>query len=540
MGLRSPVRAADAPSADLSDATESADTERVFPQSVASGGPTPTGVICWTRVAPSAYDPGTPLSLVVAADLGFESVVSRVRIPATEVGPRHDYTVRVDLDGELEPDRRYYYQFGYGGVASQLGRCRTLPAPDSLPDSVTLAVVSCQHYQNGYFGAYRHVADADVDFVLHLGDYVYESSDQRYRQPGSNTYQGRNLSLPSGNDVATTLADFRHIYRTYRTDGFLQAAHERHTVIRAWDDHAVTNNRYWDYEADAPAAPDHPRGDDPEFMRRLTADGIRSWWEYTPARIDYDPDADHLHDALELWRHVPFGDLADLVLTDERLFRSPPPGVDSKFPGWVPVHDRDDPERTMLGAEQREWFRETVRSSDGRWTVWANEVLSMPFRVGLGPLAVHPNPDSWDGYPYERTLVYEALDSTDNAVTLTGDMHTTIAGNQNLPDGSPVGVEFMTPSVTSVNIAEAVGVEGGLRKRLTRPLFNGLATLMNPHYECFDSHHWGYSVVEFTPEACTFTAYSVDKTRDAPDVERRPIARFRVPAGSTEIHRRPV
>ncbi len=536
--LRSPVRPADHPPADRPEAAPIVESEAVFPQSVASGGPTPTGVICWTRIAPDAYRDDATLGLEVAADDEFESLVTSAAVPATEFGRQHDYTVRVDLDGELSPDRRYYYRFRYDGVESNVGRCRTLPAPDADPEELSLAVTSCQHYQNGYFGALGHVADADVDFVLHLGDYIYESADQRYRAPGARSYPGRKVSLPSGESVVSTLADFRTLYRTYRADERLQRAHEQHTFLRCWDDHAVTNNRYWDYDADAPAAPDHPRGDDPAFMRQLTADGIQSWWEYTPARIDYDPDAEHLHDAFRLWRRIDFGSLASLVLTDERLFRSEPPsGGDT--PGILQGTPEPAPERTMLGEDQLRWFTETVRGDTATWTVWGNEVLSMPFEVGLGPLSTHPNLDAWDGYPRERSRVFGALARAGNTVTLTGDMHTALAGVQERGDGTPVGVEFMTPSVTSVNIAEAVHVDAGLRKRLTRPLLGWLATVMNPHLSYFDSHHWGYSTVDLTPESCTFTAYSVDKSVDGPKPARDTLARFRVPTGETAIERLP-
>ncbi|MFC4548798.1 MULTISPECIES: alkaline phosphatase D family protein [Halorussus] len=534
VAVRSPVRSADA-----FDPDPTGDTDRVFPLSVASGSPTPTGVVLWTRVAPEAYDSETPLGLTVAEDPDFESVVSRSRIPAAAFGRRHDYTVRVDLSGELDPDRHYYYRFVHDGVASNVGRCRTLPAPDASPDSVSLGVVGCQHYQNGYYGAYNHLAGEDVDFVLHLGDYVYEATKDQFRAPGATDYPGRDFEFPSGHDVAWNLADFRKLYRTYRSDGFLQAAHERHTFIRAWDDHAVANNRYWDYEADAPATADHPRGDDPAFMRRLTADGIRAWWEYTPARVDYDPDADHLHDALRLWRRFEFGDLLTLLLTDERLFRSEPPCADDTLlPDWLPwAPSLGESGRTMLGERQREWFLDGVRSSDATWTGWANEVLSMPFRVGVGPVSTTPNLDAWDGYDRERDLVFDALAEAENAVTLTGDMHTAIAGYQRTDDGAPVGVEFMTPSVTSVNIAESVSAHDGLAAKLTRPLLSNAVTAMNPHFEFFDSHHWGYSVAEFTRDDCTFTTYSVDKSVDSPNAERERLAKFRVPAGRVEIQR---
>ncbi|WP_440991673.1 alkaline phosphatase D family protein [Haloarchaeobius baliensis] len=509
------------------------DPDRVFPASVASGGPTPTGVILWTRVAPSAYQAGTPLYLAVAEDPELETVVAQRRFPSAQFDGRHDHTVRIDLDGELDPDRHYHYRFVYDGVASRTGRCRTLPAPDDSPESLRLGVVSCQHHQNGYFGAFDQLAGEDLDYVLHLGDYVYDAADDRYRSPFADEYPGRDVSLPSGKDVATSLEDFRALYRTYRRDRSLQAAHERHTFLRTWDDHAVTNNRYWDYEADAPAATDHPRGDDPSFMRQLTADGIQAWWEYTPSRVDYDADADHLHDAFQLWRSVEFGELATIALTDERLYRTQNPGhVGSRlFAG--------DPDRTMLGEPQLEWLLETLRSDDARWTVWANEVLSMPFRVGTGPVSIAAKPDTWSGYAHERDRVFAALGEAENAVTLTGDLHTALAGYQQLPDGSRAGVELMTPAVTSVNLAEAVGIDGGLLGRATRPLLSGLATLMNPQFEYFDSHHWGYAVAEFTTEDCTFTAYSVDKEVPGPAADSEPLARFRLPAGRTELHRRP-
>jgi len=537
--LRPPVRPSAVPSVETVDVDPSADADATFPQSVASGGPTPTGVVLWTRVAPDAHDAGTPLALTVADDPAFESIVERVEIPAVEVDARHDHTVRVDLDGSLDPDSRYYYQFVYDGVASRVGRCRTLPVPDASPERVRFAVVSCQHYQNGYFGAFHHVAAADVDFVLHLGDYIYEAGDDHFRAPGAPLYPGRDLSLPSGHGLAWTLPDFRELYRTYHADRFLQAAHERHTFVRTWDDHTVANNRYWDYEADAPAAPDHPRGDDHAFVRRLTADGIQAWWEFTPSRVEYDPDAAHLHDAFRLYRELQFGDLVTLLLTDERLYRCSPPCSDGSTTGLSPgCPERRDSDRTMLGDAQLEWFLDAVGSADSRWTAWANEVLSMPFRVGVGPASLTPNLDAWDGYPVERERVFEALGAAENAVTLTGDMHTALAGRQHAEDGTPVGVEFMTPAVTSVNLAEAASVDRGLLRRLTRPLLSGAVRAMNPHLSFFDSHDWGYSVATFTREDCTFTTYAVDKTVDADDADRRRLARFRVPAGSTELHRK--
>ena len=529
------------------------DPASTFPQSVASGGPTPTGVVLWTRVDPDAHEPGEPLFVEVAADESFADVRYEGVVDADVVTPAHDYTAKVDLDGELEADSRYYYRFTYDGVSSRTGRCRTLPAPGSSPDRVRFGVLTCQHYQNGYFGAYHHVAGEDVDFLVHLGDFIYETAGEQYRGLGRDAYPDRRIDLPSGHDVVWGLDDFRHLYRTYLSDRFLRAALERHTLIRCWDDHAIANNRYWDYGADAPRAPSHPRGDDPEFVRQLTADGIQAWWEFTPARVDYDPDADHLHDAFRLWRRFEFGDLVTLLATDERLFRTKPLCEQHSLLQWLPFCSASvDPERTMLGAEQREWFLDEVSDSRSVWTVWGNEVLTLPLHVGAGPLSVYPKQDAWDGYGAERErIMYEvAYGDVRNFVTLTGDMHSYLAGYQRLEYPDPirqlfvdprtdrsrrVGVELMTPAITSVNVAEAVGVDEGWLGEVTEPLLSAAVRALVPHVEFFDSHRWGYSIVEFTRDACTYRAYSVDKSVDAPDAERSLLTTLRVPEGRVEI-----
>jgi alkaline phosphatase D len=169
-----------------------------FPQSVASGGPTPEGVVLWTRLSPEACREDRPLAVEVATDRRFDDVVVRGVVPPGRIGPAYDHTVRVDLDGALAPDGRYAYRFVHDGAASPTGRCRTLPAPGVTPEAVRLAVVACQDYENGYYGAYDHVARADVDFLLHLGDLVYESAARLYTGLGSRRYPDRGVTLPSG------------------------------------------------------------------------------------------------------------------------------------------------------------------------------------------------------------------------------------------------------------------------------------------------------------------------------------------------------
>ncbi len=537
------VAASDAAVFDFDPAADPAET---FPQSVASGGPTPTGVIIWTRIDPEAFEPAIPLAVQVARDPAFEDVVYDGVVTDTRRLAAHDYTVKVDLNGHLSPDATYHYRFVYDGVASRTGRCRTLPRPDASPDSIRFAVLACQDYLNGYYPAFHHVAAEDVDFLVHVGDFIYESDAGDFKGLGSYDYPDREKQLPSGHDRVRTLEDYRYLYRLYRSDTFLQEALERHTLIAGWDDHEMVDDVYWDYRTDAPAG-DHPRGDDPAFMTELVADAMHAWWEFMPARVEYDPGGESLQERFRLWRSFRFGDLVTLAMTDERLFRDPPreaiPTPDNVGPEYEP------PGRSMLGDDQRAWLLDTVTNAGTTWTVWADEVLTIPFRLGSGPLSLYPVQGGWDGYTRERQRITEAIAAADvdNFVTLTGDMHCYIAGYQQtsypgrvsggegVARGERIGVEFMTPAVTSVNVAEALHLTRGWRKRVTEPLLSWLIPAMNPHIEWFDSHNWGYAVVEFTRTDCTYIGYSVDKTENAPTADRDVLVAYRVPAGEVEL-----
>ena len=204
-----------------------------------------------------------------------------------------------------------------------------------------------------------------------------------------------------------------------------------------------------------------------------------------PARVAYDPAGESLQERFRLWRSYEFGDLVTLAMTDEWLFRDPPreaiPTPDNVGPQYEP------PGRTMLGAEQRDWLIETVTESDTLWSVWADEVLTVPFRLGSGPLSLYPVQGGWDGYTRERRRITEAIGAADveNFVTLTGDMHCyvaayqqtsypgRVAGGEGVAQGERIGVEFMTPAVTSLNAAEALHLTEGLRGRITEPLSRG-------------------------------------------------------------------
>jgi alkaline phosphatase D len=517
------------------DANQSPET--TFPQSVASGGPTPSGGLLWTRIAPDAYASDTPLAVEIATDTTFEpdAIVHRGVIDGAHIDPAHDFTVKVDVDGLLATDCHYNYRFIYDGVASRIGRGRTLPESDASPDRLAFAVLTCQDYQNGYYPAYHHVAEEDVDFLVHLGDFIYESANGQYQAPFDSPPSDRELSLPSRNGLATSLDDFRYLYETYRSDRFLQEALERHTLIAGWDDHEVANGRYWNYETDTPVLPPHKNGNDPEYATQVTANGIQAWVEYMPERVEYDPSAKSLHDQFQLWRRFAFGDLVDLVVTDERLYRDPPPCGDRT----ITCRTEETPGRTMLGNKQKAWFKNFVTDSNARWTAWANEVLTMPLTADDGDNQVEFLHDSWDGYQAERAELMNAIEDAAlrNFVSLTGDLHASMVGYQQAGYGEvswdfdKVGVEFMTPSITSVNAADVIDFPSDW----DRQALAETAKEQNDHLEYVNWYNHGYSVIEFGSDDCIWTTYGVEKDINSSAASKRKLAEYRVPDGEISL-----
>ncbi len=529
--------------------------EWVFPESVASGDPTPSGVILWTRINPRIWKSDEPLAFEIALDPRFQRMVSRGLIDPAGIRPEADYTVHLDLNGQLPADSFCYYRFIYRNAASRTGRCRTLP-PDGAPiDKLHLGVITCQDYTNGYYGAFVHLAlERELDFVLHLGDLIYETTGGTGFQSGP--FPDRSILLPSLRTSAMGLDDFRALYRTYRSDRYFQLAMEFHTWIVIWDDHETANDCYWDYTRDTLGAPDHPYtlsaryGNDPGRLRRLKLDAQRAWAEYVPTRITFNESADHPHDAMTEYRSVDFGDLVHLVLTDERTYRAAHPCGEDEFgrdgriinPGCP---ERFSPGQTMLGEPQRDWFINSITGSGAVWNAWGNEVFLGPLTIGEpGMERLILNLDAWDGYAGEREFILESLRDAGvrNLVVLTGDLHTFMssyvkldyADLSNTRPANILGVEFMTPAVTSSNFAELAGytppppASNPFASMHPRYFLEGAIRANNPHVQFFNSQDWGYSTVTFRRDRVEYRAYAVDKTVNSFRAAKRLIRHHRV------------
>ena len=482
----------------------------VFPLGVASGDPAPDGVVLWTRVEPSPSGPVT-VAWDVARDAAMRDIVVSGHAVAAAA---HDWTIKVRVRSPaLTPFTSYWYRFRALGTASRPGRFKTLPNPGRPLDRLRLGYVSCQDFTAGRFTALRELAGTDVDYVVHLGDYIYETvGDPDFQNRGP---RNRRLQLPGNRLRAESLDDYRWLYRTYRADPDLQRLHERHTVIAIWDDHEFANDGYGIHDTDSA---DESANADPQ--RRSAAS--QAWSEYVPADVTFRPDAPPT-EQIRVYRSFVFGDLAELVLTDERMYRDGPPcgllrAQRYATPGCPQQHA---PDRTMLGADQRSWLIERLTTSTRRWKLWGNETMLMPFRLpGWLARRLHPRDgdvpmldelyvslDQWDGFQAERAALVRALSDVEGLIVLTGDLHSFISGTLRTPDGRDVATCLMVGSATSANLAEMLA--GRTLPSLPLPL-DALVRSTNPHLDYVNSSTHGFNVldVDHARARCRMTAVS--------------------------------
>jgi alkaline phosphatase D len=453
-------------------------TDTVFRYGVASGDPLPDRVVLWTHVTTAVP---VDVEWVVARDEQLRDVAAR---GVTEATPGSDGTVHVDVDA-LRPDTRYFYGFAALGDTSPVGRTRTLPHEC---DHLRFAMVSCAKFNAGYFNAYARIASRhDLDFLLHLGDYIYEASNT----PPTSQTPGADIGRPfEPLHECVSLEDYRTRYRQYRSDPDVQLLHAAHPVIATLDDHELADGAWRD------GAAEHR----PEYgtwaERRATA--FRAREEWLPVRR-VDPT-----DPERVWRRLAIGSLGDLFVVDTRTHRDQP----------TPEPGMSDPDRSALGRDQREWLLRELADSKARWRMLANPsvmghtwnpVLPDDVRAGLRKVKLvaddmqGPDFDQWDGYPAERDALLDHLSShgMDNVVVLSGDVHVSLALELHRRPfdhaDQPLAVEFVTPSLTSQNLDDKMGWP---RHHDGSRAIEQRAVEILPHWQWADLDSHGYVIVD--------------------------------------------
>jgi alkaline phosphatase D len=472
-----------------------------FSLGVASGYPLADDVVLWTRLAPTPLAPGggmspevVPVDWEVAADAQFRQIV---RSGVTYAEPDWAHSVHVEPGG-LDPGRPYWYRFRAGGAKSPVGRTATAPARGASPGRLRLAVASCQQYEHGYYTAYRHMVSDQPDLIVHLGDYIYELS------------WGETHVRAHGAPECYSLEDYRARYALYRSDPLLQAAHAACPWLITWDDHEVDN----DYAADVSEEDDEPA----LFLARRAA-AYRACYEHQPLprrALPYGP-------YMRIHAQCAFGDLANIVMLDDRQYRSPQACPKPGRRGANRVSDCAElasPERSKLGARQEAWLAAHLAESKARWNLLAQGTVVAHVDEQPGPGERYWT-DGWSGYPAARARLLAALEASRarNPICLSGDIHAFLAAKLNRvaadPDSPVVAAEFVTTSISSQGVPEKM-----IEERLGE----------NPGLLAGTSRYRGYLRLDLYRDRAQADMVAIDSVLE-PDSGSRVFASFSVEDG---------
>ncbi len=437
-----------------------------FQLGVAGGDPTADGFVIWTRLVPDIFDPHAlpPEAIEVRWEVADDAAMKKIVKRGTSLAhPELAHSVHVELVG-LEPGRDYFYRFMVGAAVSRVGHAKTWPTPRFAADHVRFAVASCQHYGQGYFTAYRDMIAQDPDFILHLGDYIYE-------------IDWGTIVRRTPVAQAQSLSDYRLLHAVYKTDPDLQAAHAHCPWLLMWDDHEVAN----DYSKD-----EAERIRDPATFVARRAEAYQAYYEHMPLRVSAMPDAGHA----TLFQSLNYGDLMEMTILDLRQFRDRVPcATPERHAGRIvdvaQCAEIQDANRSMLGAAQERWLRDVLGRSPSRWNVVAQSLMLAPFDQISGPSrGVYT--DNWGGYPAARRRIFDLVQERNlkSAVSLGGDIHSffvsDIKNDENDPQSKTIMSEFVGTSITSES------TDGDFFRSVMPE---------NPHIKYWDDARRGYMLI---------------------------------------------
>jgi alkaline phosphatase D len=473
-----------------------------FKLGVASGDPEPDGVVIWTRLSPTPLDGPTlnpepyKVDWEVSHDEAFNDVAQRGTAVAM---PQLGHSVHVEVQG-LQPDRWYFFRFHVGDETSPVGRTKTTPLRQTMPQRLRFAFTSCQHWEYGYFTGYPHMQQENHDLIVHLGDYIYEYAgvDNKVRK-----HLGPEL---------TQLDDYRLRYAQYRTDTGLQEMHRIAPWLVTWDDHEFDNN-YANLVSEE-------EGISPEefLMRRINA--YQAYYEFMPLRKRSLPLGPHM----KLYRTCHYGRLAKFHVLDTRQYRTDQPNGDHQKPMEGKVFDQN---ATMLGTQQEHWLMQNLIDSQAQWNILAQQVMVAPLNRGV-PDAPLYSMDQWPGYEVSRRRLLRFLHDRQvpNPVVLTGDIHVNWVNDLQLdfedPKSPIVGTELVGTAMTSG------GNGGNVIPEYER------AAAQNSFVKWYNSNR-GYVSCELTPKSWK-SEFRITPFVDRPESPVETAATFLIENGVAGAH----
>lgn len=531
-------------SSDTSDSSNAIALQ--FLHGVASGDPLQDKVILWTRVTVADSSLRLELDWEIATDPEFKNIHNKGKVQTSSA---YDFTLKVDAD-KLKANQTYYYRFKFGSVVSAVGQTKTLAEQSTALEKVRFAVCSCSNYPAGYFHVYKEMAKLDVDAVLHLGDYIYEYGQGGYATEDAKTL-GREFA-PDNTQEILNLSDYRKRYALYRLDPDLQALHQRHPFVVIWDDHELSNDAWFN------GAENH-QANEGSFADRKAA-ALQAYFEWMPIRAKSAED--HLH----IYRQFNYGNLVQLNMLDTRIlarseqldyatYMTAVGGLDStKF-----TSDLYSSSRTLMGAEQLAWLNTSLANSQAKWNVLGQQVLMAKMLIpaeilsilakvqsgtaGAAELAaikqmitelsaikiqyltdpskltveqitriksVLPyNLDAWDGYAYEREVLYGMLQPLKKqVVVLAGDTHNAWYSTLYAQNGVQTGIELATSSVSSPGMEKYLQISPA-----DLHSFEQAFALLIDELQYCNLNQRGYLLVEFNQTAVNANWVFVDTVK---------------------------
>ncbi|MFC0686854.1 alkaline phosphatase D family protein [Novosphingobium clariflavum] len=419
-----------------------------FTLGVASGDPASDGFVIWTRLAPKPLEPYGGMALKPVAvlwEVAEDEHFARVAMKGEALAhPELAHSVHVEVAG-LRPDRPYWYRFRVGSEQSMTGRSRTLPAAGAKVQRLRFVAAGCQHYEQGLYTAWRHIACEALDFVFHYGDYIYEGPDHGAGPFKANGRSYNEVRRHVGGEIYT-LDDYRRRYALYKSDADLKAAHASAPFWMSFDDHEIDNNWAADFDQDGTA---------PEVFAFRRAMAMQAYYEHMPLRRTSMPQGGHMR----MYREARYGDLLNAFVLDTRQYRADQLYGDT----LAPLGPEAFAERSIMGAAQEKWLYDGLGSSDTRWNLIAHQVMVMNLdqrkvlpKKGTNDQATY-SMDQWPGYMANRRRLLDCIDKrcSGNVVNVTGDAHRHYAGDlvqdEHAPgaDGKVISSEFLATSISS-------------------------------------------------------------------------------------------
>ncbi|KAF2033950.1 phosphodiesterase/alkaline phosphatase D precursor [Setomelanomma holmii] len=525
-----------------------------FTHGVASGDPYPNSVILWTRVAPENDNSNSSLSVTGYAPLFDHDNEKYVKVSKSPICVEYkvaqdkslsqvvdsgtvftssdvDFTIKIEAKN-LKAYTTYYYQFNVCGSSnkSPIGRTKTTPHADDDITAVSIAVYSCANYPFGFFNAYGNPVRKDsVDYVVFLGDYIYEYKNGYY---GWGDSIGR---IPQPDKEIFTLYDYRKRLATYRTDLDLVASHQAYPWIPTWDDHEVADNVYRDGSAELNNTEDSFLKDGGISVDQRKMNAVRAYFEWMPIRqVDMD-------DNLRIWRTFSIGKLVDLLMLDTRNYDRSITDLywNTKYIGEI----ADDAGRSLMGSRQENWMYRTLSESAERGAIWrviGSQILfSRANQSTLNNNQV--NLDAWEGYGANknRTLNHLYSNGINNNVFLAGDSHASWVSDlvwldeeeyDPVTGAGSIGVEFAGTAISSpcpygenITLARANN-------------FSSILQSANSELQWSDLYYRGYFELHFTRDKVDANFFGIPNTRLYNGWEI-PLANFTVRSGANRLQR---